>query len=174
MRFAAASLALVSALGLFCCRKDSPPGFAREARPAPVLTPGIENAPVIEAPRPRHEVDRNGIVRTIPSGTTIQVRNNEPISLATAEAGRTFPALVARDVVAADGRVAIPRGSAATLMVLRAGVLDIGGVVVAGRSYGVEAVKSGDAGTRAGQIPAGTLLGFRLEGPARIREIPHN
>ncbi|MBC8165315.1 MAG: hypothetical protein H7Y20_05505 [Bryobacteraceae bacterium] len=57
----------------------------------------------------------------ISSGTQIQVRNNDAINSGTASAGQTFSAVVASDVVGANGEVAIPRGSDATLVVRRAG-----------------------------------------------------
>lgn len=87
--------------------------------------------------------------RTIPSGTTLQVRNNDPIDSATAQVGDTFSGVVARDVVDSEGRVAIPRGSNATLVVREAVdqgkiegrsalAVDVGSVDVAGRHYRLE------------------------------------
>jgi hypothetical protein len=57
----------------------------------------------------------------IPSGTQISVRNNAVIDSKTASAGQTFSAVIASDVIDDSGSVAIPRGSAATLVVREAG-----------------------------------------------------
>jgi hypothetical protein len=87
--------------------------------------------------------------RTIPAGTTLQVRNNETISSDSASTGETYTAVVAQDVLDTTGRVAIPRGSNATLVVRNASgqgkvqgrselVLDVGSVSVGGRTYRLE------------------------------------
>ncbi len=59
--------------------------------------------------------------RAIPSGTQISIRNNEAIDSKTASVGQTFSAVTTSDVVDGNGGVAIPRGSAATLVVRQAG-----------------------------------------------------
>jgi len=87
--------------------------------------------------------------RTIPAGTTISVRSNETIDSQRATAGQPFPALVAESVVDTDGRVAIPRGASATLVVRQVSgqgkmqgqselVVDVGSVNVGGRTYRLE------------------------------------
>jgi len=136
-------------------------------QPNPAPPPPVSQAPVSpsasfapagssEAPRPV-ERDRMETVksasslemRTIPSGTTLRIRNNEAINSQTAETGQTYSAVVAEDVVDTEGRVAIPRGSNATLVVRAARdqgkvqgrselVLDVGSVSVGGRSYRLE------------------------------------
>ena len=53
----------------------------------------------------------------IPSGTTFAVRTNESIN--TKEAGKTFSAQVAQDVTDQSGKLLIPSGSAAELVVLQ-------------------------------------------------------
>jgi hypothetical protein len=88
-------------------------------------------------------------VRTIPAGTTLQVRNNEAITAQSAGPGQTYTAVVAQDVLDTNGNVAIPKGSDATLVVREASgqgkiqgraelVLDVGSVSVAGHSYRLE------------------------------------
>lgn len=105
-------------------------------RPPDAMAPSRVERPVAE-------------VRTIPAGTTLEVRNNETIDSKTANAGQTFSAVVARDVVDSAGRLAIPKGSDATLVVREAVdqgklqgrselVLDLGSVSVQGRSYRLE------------------------------------
>jgi hypothetical protein len=87
--------------------------------------------------------------RTIPAGTTIEVRNNDAIDSATAEVGQTYSGVVEREVVDANGRVAIPRGASATLVVRSASgqgklqgrsdlAVDVSDVVVGGHRYRLE------------------------------------
>jgi len=57
----------------------------------------------------------------VSSGTQISVRNNEAINSATAAAGQTFSAVISADILDENGLVAVPRGSAATLVVRHAG-----------------------------------------------------
>jgi hypothetical protein len=109
--------------------------------PPPVNTPYERTVP---APVRRVEV-----TRTIPSGATVQIRNNEAINSETADPGQTFSGVVARDVIDTDGNVAIPKGSNATLVIKDVSgqgkmqgrselVLDVGSVSVAGRTYRLE------------------------------------
>ena len=56
-------------------------------------------------------------VRTLPAATTITVRNSDTIRAGAAQAGMSFPAVIVRDVIGADGGVVIPKGSDATLVV---------------------------------------------------------
>ena len=83
----------------------------------------------------------------IPSGTQISVRTNEPIDSKTASPGQTFSAEIARSVADDSGRIAIPKGSPATLVVKQAGAgkihandlaIDMSSVTIGGRSYEVE------------------------------------
>jgi len=112
------------------------------------------------------------VFRTIPAGTTIEVRNNEPINSETAEVGQTFSGVVARDVTDTQGRVVITRGSGATLVVRSASgqgrlqgrsdlAVDVGAVNVAGRRYRLETsdfVKRGREGVGTNQR-TGKFLG---------------
>jgi hypothetical protein len=77
------------------------------------------------------------------------VRNNEAINSDTATAGQTYSGVVAADVTDEEGRMAIPRGSNATLVVRSATgqgkvqgrselVLDVASVDVGGRTYRLE------------------------------------
>jgi hypothetical protein len=158
-------------LGLSGCNRDSSPPLKPDPRPAPIVSSSVVNPPLLDTPRVNVTE-----MRTIPPGSTIQIRNNEAISLQTAELGQTFPGTVERDVRDNKGLVAIPRGSEATLVVLRIGAkqereLDIGGVVVAGRRYGLEGQKRAGASAKAENIAAATLMSFELEGPAQIHEL---
>ena len=113
-----------------------------QSQPAPAKEPS-RMSEVRPAPAPSRPVEES---RTIPAGTTLEVRNNESINSQTANAGQTFSAVVARDVVDSTGQVAIPKGADATLVVREAVdqgkvqgrselVLDLGSVSVGGRSY---------------------------------------
>jgi len=85
---------------------------------------------------------------TIPSGTTIAVRTDQTIDSQTA-AGQTYPGVVARDVLDTNGRVAISRGSVATLVIRESRAqgkvegrselaVDVAAVRVQGRRYRLE------------------------------------
>lgn len=75
----------------------------------------------------------------IPPGVSVPVRSDAPIDVSHWDRGRIYPAHVARDVMARDGDVAIPRGSEAELIVRQLGpgqyTLDLESVTVNGRRY---------------------------------------
>lgn len=131
--------------------------------PAPAQTTTTAVPPPIQPSRrvePVRPVEPVAEFRVIPSGTMIEVRNNETINSETAETGQTYSAVVARDISDSEGRIAIPRGSNATLIVRGANgqgkmqgrselVLDIASVAVQGRTYRLETqdlVQRGTAG----------------------------
>lgn len=77
---------------------------------------------------------------TLPAGTQIAVRTNETISARSASGGRTFGASIAQDVVDNNGRVVIPQGSDAQLVVRNVGngvALDLQSINVNGQVYTV-------------------------------------
>jgi hypothetical protein len=97
--------------------------------------------------------------RTIPAGATIEVRNNQTISSQSASPGETYSAVVARDVLDSSGRVAIPRGSSATLVIHEAQdqgrvegrsrlVFDVGAVAIEGKTYRLETSDFVENGTQ--------------------------
>ena len=101
-------------------------------------------APVTPALRARPEQ-----LLTVPAGVTIEVRNNEPIDSQVARPNQTFSAVVTADVNDDQGRIAVPRGANATLVVRAANgdgkiqgqselVLDIASLEVGGRTYRIE------------------------------------
>jgi hypothetical protein len=105
-------------------------------------------APAPEPPPPPREI-------VIPSGTQISVRTNEAIDSKTAAAGQTFSAVISQSVKDEDGKVAIPRGASAALVVKQAGAgkihanelaLDMQSVTVGGHSYNVETAAVGQKG----------------------------
>jgi hypothetical protein len=118
-------------------------------------------------------------VDPIPAGTTIQVRTTESIE-ARAVDGRIYRGTIENDVRDTQGRLAIPAGSTAELMVRRGPndelVLDLDSVTVNGRRYGVDATRrpvgtSGDTIRNSGigankdtaiHVGGGALLGAIL------------
>jgi hypothetical protein len=121
--------------------------------PAPVAPPLVASPPVATsaaAPPPQAAPTQPiAEFRTIPSGTTIQVRNNDPIDSDTAQVGQTFSGVVEQEVVDTNGGVAIPRGAAATLVVRSASgqgklqgrsdlAVDVSSVNVRGKTYRME------------------------------------
>jgi hypothetical protein len=118
---------------------------APSAPPNPAPSTASNTAPLpaaAPAPPPPPPV----VVRTIPSGTNIQVRNNDAISSQTAQDGQTFSAVVEEDILDTTGRVAVPKGSNATLVVRNATgqgklqgrselTVDVASVAVNGKTY---------------------------------------
>lgn len=118
-----------------------PPATA-SSQPPPDAAPAPEPRPVVQK-----------IV--IPSGTRIAVRTNEAIDSKTASPGQTFSAVVSESVRDESGKVAIPRGSSAALVVKKAGagkvhandlVLDLQSLTVGGRPYEVESASVSEKG----------------------------
>jgi hypothetical protein len=107
-----------------------PPASSPEPAPVPPFHPAAE-------------------FRTIPASVTISVRTNRTIDSETAAPGQTYSGVIARAVMDSKGHVAIPRGSAATLVVRDASgqgkvkgrsdlVVDVGSVAVGGHTYRLE------------------------------------
>jgi hypothetical protein len=125
----------------------------------------------------------SGDPNTIPAGTTLEVRTNESIVSSNAE-GRTYQADIATEVVDAQGKILIPKGSQVELVVLEAkekeGVkgaslqLGMRSVTVNGATYLVvseEVKKSSGLGrneqtakTVGGGAALGTLIGAATGG----------
>ena len=84
-------------------------------------------------------------VNPIPAGTTLQVRTTEAIDTQSMD-GRIFTGTIENDVRDTQGRLAIPRGATAELVVRRDTdndlVLDLDSVTVNGRRYGVDATRN--------------------------------
>lgn len=83
---------------------------------------------------------------TLASGTTVEVRTNEAISVKDASDGRVFTGVVNQDVTGPDGAVAIPRGSNAQLIVRKISsaemALDLESINVGGRRYVVDTAET--------------------------------
>lgn len=217
----------------------APPAPAQQPAPAPAQSsaapisspaPAVTQAAALAAtPAPV------ALYRVVLAGNTITVRTNESIDSKTASPNQTFGAVISNDVVDDRGRVAIPKGSPATLVVRSVEAqgklqgqselaVDLDSVRVAGRRYrletedisekgkqgvgmnkrtakfvgggtGLGALIGGIAGGGKGaaigalsgaaagtvtqgvtrgkgvNVPAETLLSFRLEAPVRIKEV---
>ncbi|MDP9053073.1 MAG: hypothetical protein M3N93_02030, partial [Acidobacteriota bacterium] len=109
--------------------------------------PSQQHEPPPSSPMP--PAQRVDEFRTIPAGSTLEVRNNSSIDSETAQPGQTYSGVVARSVEDTEGRVAIPRGANATLVVRSASgqgtlqgrsglVVDVSSVEVGGRHYRLE------------------------------------
>jgi outer membrane lipoprotein SlyB len=83
-------------------------------------------------------------VSYIEPGTTVPIRTTQTISSSTVD-GRVFTGIVDQDVRDANGRVAIPRGAVAELVVRRGPnnqlYLDLDSINVNGQRYGVDATR---------------------------------
>jgi hypothetical protein len=124
------------------------------------------------------------------AGMTIPVSTNVPIESGRID-HRVYAATIAQDVRGDDNHLAIPRGSAAELIVRqqRDGdlVLDLEAVVVNGQRYAVQtdpkrvdaqnnslvgsiidAIPGVDVRGRSVRIPRGTTMGFRLDRPLEM------
>ena len=121
--------------------KPSPVTAAPEPKMAGSKAPAT--AAAREAPRPVEQV------LTVPAGGTLEVRNNEAIDSQTARANQTYSAVVTQNITDDTGKVAVPKGANATLVVREAIaegkvkgqselVLDVQSVEVNGRTYRVE------------------------------------
>jgi hypothetical protein len=82
---------------------------------------------------------------TIPNGTQLSVRTNEPIDSKTANTGQVYSAVIAADVLDGYGAVTIPKGSDAELVIRSADgggmtsgsdlLLDVNAITVSGTRY---------------------------------------
>ena len=84
-------------------------------------------------------------INPIPAGTSIQVRTTEPIDTQSMD-GRIFTGTIENDVKDTQGRLAIPRGATAELVIRRDTDNDLVSIsilaTVNGRRYGVDATRN--------------------------------
>ena len=129
-----------------------------------------------------------GIYTRLEPGTIIPVRTNETIDVERRD-NRVYHGTVDQDIRGENGRIAIPRGASAELMVRVAPdndlVLDLESVVVNGQRYAIRtdpnriesqrdnslvgaivgAINGGQARGRAVRVPSDSVVTFRLERP---------
>jgi hypothetical protein len=127
------------------------PAAARTIGPAPATpataptAPTPLPAPVVDLPRPTLD-DVTTETHVVPSGTEISVQTNETIDGSTAANDQLFDANVTENVLDADGKVVIPAGAKARIIIksLTQGgkiqgqsdlVLDLASVSIDGRQY---------------------------------------
>ena len=156
---------------------SAPPPVANATPPAPVnpAPPPPANEPT---PAPVPPFHPSAEFRTIPSGANLAVRTSQTINSETAAPGQTYRGILEAAVVDTRGEVAIPRGARATLVVRQAKgqgkvegrsdlVVDVGSVVVDGRTYRLETSDFAEKGNqglgankRTGEfLGGGTALG---------------
>jgi hypothetical protein len=126
------------------------------------------NDPQPPPPQSRNYGDR---FATLQAGTQISVRTDEKIDSANAGEGRTFSATIGQDVLDQNGRIAIPRGSQAILVIRRVNeggavsngsfILDLDSVRVNNRTYLVASsdVKASDANGLGANRRTGEMVG---------------
>lgn len=128
----------------------------------------------------RNDRQANGRFALLQPGTRISVRTDQNINSQSTAEGALYPASIAQDVIDQDGRVVIPRGSRANLVIRRINeggtlsngsfLLDLDTVQVEGHTYRVAAgdVQAGDANgigknRRTGEmVGGGAVLGTLL------------
>src|SRR5437016_2412954 len=85
----------------------------------------------------------NDYPEVVPAGARIRVMADQTIDVRAGGEGQVYPGTVVDDVIAADGRVVVPRGSRAELLVQRLGphdmTIDLESVTAGGRRYMVAA-----------------------------------
>jgi hypothetical protein len=93
--------------------------------------------------RDRQENYKRNNFETIPAGTQIKVRTDETIDLRDRSDGRIYRGSVAEDVIAPGGRISIPRGAKAELIVQNISdhdmAVDLESLTIEGRRYMVAA-----------------------------------
>jgi len=111
---------------------------------------------------------------TVPEGTQIQVQPDRPIDVSQWDQGRIYTGHLARDVVARDGDIAIPRGSYVELIVrqIRPGrmAIDLESITANGHRYALDSsgprFNTGEYQNGGGLVGAivGAVSGVRTEG----------
>ena len=126
---------------------DAPAGAAAGSSPAPTMAGSSRPAPRPAASRPRPTLDDiTTDTHIVPAGTEMSVQTEETIDGSTAADGQTFAANVTEPVKDADGKVVIPAGAKAQVIIrsLSEGgkirgrddlVLDLASVSIDGRQY---------------------------------------
>ena len=113
----------------------------------PQTAPAYQNPPAYSDNANRVDDRGDHPWAILPAGTEIQVRNDQTINSQNAAEGRTFPATIVQDVLDDRGRIVIPRGTPAQLVIRQVNeggttnngnfMLDLDTVSVNGRQYRV-------------------------------------
>ena len=139
----------------------------------------------------RYWNQERGLYTMLQPGAVIAIRTQDPIDVERTD-NRVFIATVDQDVRGDNGRLAIPRGSRAELIVRVARdndlILDLESVVVNGQRYALKtdssrveserdysvvgsilgAISGGQGQGRSVRLPRGSVVSFRLERPLEI------
>jgi hypothetical protein len=132
-----------------------------------------------------------GVYTMLQPGTVVPVRTQDPIDVQRTD-NRVFNGIIDQDVRGDNGRIAIPRGAHAELIVRVSRdndlILDLESVVVNGQRYGIRteanrvesrpdnsivgnilgAINGGEVRGRAVRIPGGSVVTFRLQQPLQM------
>ena len=141
--------------------------------------------------RDRYWDQNRGVYTMLQPGTVVPVRTQDAIDVERTD-NRVFSGVIDQDVRGDNGRIAIPRGAHAELIVRVARdndlMLDLESVVVNGQRYGIRtdpnrvesrpdnsivgnilgAINGGQVRGRAVRIPGGSVVTFRLEQPLEM------
>jgi len=139
----------------------------------------------------RYWDQHRGLYTMLQPGTVVAIRTQEPIDVERTD-NRVFSGIVDQDVRGDNGRLAIPRGSHAELIVRVARdndlILDLESVVVNGQRYAIKtdpnrieserdygvigtilgAINGGQGQGRAVRLPRGSLISFRIDRPLEM------
>ena len=156
-----------------------PPGYGQNYPPPPPQYPRQPQYGRGQLPPPRYEMPRGPI--TVPPGTLMQVRTNEPVSSKQARGGEPIQFTLIQDVVL-NGVLAIPRGATVDGVIAEVRhpekgsligsaelALELTSLDLTGRTYSVQSdlfkVKGPGKGQRsAGSVVGGALLGAIIGG----------
>ena len=160
-------------------RNAPPPGYGQNYPPPPPQYPRQPQYGRGQLPPPRYEMPRGPI--TVPPGTLMQVRTNEPVSSKQARGGEPIQFTLIQDVVL-NGVLAIPRGATVHGVIAEVRhpekgsltgsaelALELTSLDLTGRTYSVQSdlfkVKGPGKGQRsAGSVVGGALLGAIIGG----------
>lgn len=109
----------------------------------PLLASALLGLGLTASAQPNRDYNNRNSYDVIPSGTEVRVRTIDRIDTQVPSDRRVYNGVVADDVIGRDGRVMIPRGANAELMVTNMGdrevAVDLESVSVNGRRYMVSA-----------------------------------
>jgi len=160
-------------------RNAPPPGYGQNYPPPPPQYPQQPQYGRGQLPPPRYEMPRGPI--TVPPGTLMQVRTNEPVSSKQARGGEPIQFTLIQDVVL-NGVLAIPRGATVHGVIAEVRhpekgsltgsaelALELTSLDLTGRTYSLQSdlfkVKGPGKGQRsAGSVVGGALLGAIIGG----------